>query len=103
MGRSLPVPVIDDPADPLPSYLSADETRSAKALAAKAAVLIVPADRAGEIIWPDQRLGQRRWRGSKRDRPPDDLISDMPAAVSHACTRVSDLHQRPEGLFGWRR
>ena len=33
------------------------------------------------------------------DRPPDDLISDMPAAVSHAFIGASDLHQRAEGLL----
>lgn len=43
-----------DPADVLRRYLSAARTDSARALADKAAVLIVPSDRAGEIIWPDQ-------------------------------------------------
>jgi len=55
IGRSLPVPLAADPAEVLCSYLSAAHTASAKALAAKAAVLIVPSDRAGEIIWPAQR------------------------------------------------
>jgi len=55
MGRSLPVPLADDPADVLRHYLSAAQTASARALAAKAAVLIVPSDRAGEIIWPVRR------------------------------------------------
>jgi len=55
MGRSLPVSLAADPASILRSYLSAAQTASAKALAAKAAVLIVPSDRAGEIIWPHRR------------------------------------------------
>jgi len=55
MGRSLPVPLTVDPADVLRSYLSAAQTASAKALAAKAAVLIIPSDRAGEIVWPERR------------------------------------------------
>lgn len=55
MGRSLPVPLAADPAAALRSYLSAARTASARALAARAAVFIVPSDRAGEIIWPDQR------------------------------------------------
>jgi hypothetical protein len=44
-----------DPADVLHSYLSTARTESARALAAKAAVLIVPSDRAGKIIWPNRR------------------------------------------------
>ncbi len=54
-GRSLPVPLAANPAAALRSYLSAARTASARAPAAKAAVFIVPSDRAGEIIWPDQR------------------------------------------------
>jgi len=44
-----------DLASVVRSYLSAAQTTSARALAAKAAVLIIPSDRAGEIIWPDRR------------------------------------------------
>ncbi len=54
IGRSLPVPLAADPAGVLRNYLSAAKTASARALAAKAAVLIVPASRTGEIIWPDR-------------------------------------------------
>lgn len=49
------VPLTADPADVLRSYMSAARTESARALAAKAAVLIVPSDRAGKIIWPNRR------------------------------------------------
>jgi len=57
LGRSLPVRPGTDPADALRRYLSARRTASAKALAAKAVVLIVPEDRAGEIVWPaDSRV-----------------------------------------------
>jgi hypothetical protein len=45
-----------------------------------------------------ERVASRRvppWRGSKRDRPPDDLLSDMPAAVQ-SCL-VPD--ERAEGLL----
>lgn len=52
LGRSLPVPPGADPAGALQRYLAARQTVSAKALAAKAAVLIDPEDRAGEIVWP---------------------------------------------------
>ena len=55
IGRSLPVPLAADPASALKGYLSAAQTASSRALAAKAAVLIVPSDRAGEIIWPERR------------------------------------------------
>jgi hypothetical protein len=55
MGRSLPADLTADPAEVLRNYLSAGRTSSARALAAKAVVLIAPSDRAGEIIWPDRR------------------------------------------------
>jgi hypothetical protein len=55
MGRSLTVPLTADPAEVLTSYLSAARTASAKALAAKAAVLMTRYHRAGEIVWPDLR------------------------------------------------
>lgn len=57
LGRSLPVPVGTDPADAVRRYLAARRTASAKALAAKAVILIVPENRAGEIVWPaDSRV-----------------------------------------------
>ena len=52
LGRSLPVRPGADPADVLRRYLAARRTASAKALAAKAVVLIDPENRAGEIVWP---------------------------------------------------
>ena len=50
-GRSLPAPVGADPAVVLREYLSAARTPSARALAAKAVILIDPERRAGEIVW----------------------------------------------------
>jgi hypothetical protein len=52
LGRSLPVAPGTDPARAIRDYLAAGRTTSARALAAKAAVLIDPAHRAGEIVWP---------------------------------------------------
>jgi hypothetical protein len=52
LGRSLSVPLDVDPAHTLRHYLAARRTNSAKALAAKAAVLIDPPDRVGEVVWP---------------------------------------------------
>lgn len=52
LGRSLPVPLEAEPGPVLRGYLSAARTVSARSLAAKAVVLIVPSNRAGEIIWP---------------------------------------------------
>jgi hypothetical protein len=52
IGRSLPVPLGIDPASALRRYLSAGATESARALAAKAVVLIGPSERAGEVVWP---------------------------------------------------
>jgi hypothetical protein len=52
LGRSLPVSLGADPAQALQRYLAAGRTDSAKALAAKAVVLIDPPDRAGEVVWP---------------------------------------------------
>jgi len=52
LGRSLLAEPGADPADVLRRYLAARRTDSAKALAAKAVVLIDPENRAGEIVWP---------------------------------------------------
>jgi hypothetical protein len=52
IGRSLAVPLDVDPAAMLRSYLSLRATESARALASKAVVLIRPANRIGEIVWP---------------------------------------------------
>lgn len=52
LGRSLPAEPGADPAEVLRRYLAARRTDSAKALAAKAVVLIHPENRAGEIVWP---------------------------------------------------
>jgi hypothetical protein len=52
LGRSLPAPFDTDPSDALRRYLSSRRTGTAKALAAKAVVLITPRNRAGEIVWP---------------------------------------------------
>jgi len=52
LGRSLPVAPGTDPADAIRRYLAARRTKSAKALATKAVVLIDPQNRAGEIVWP---------------------------------------------------
>jgi hypothetical protein len=52
LGRSLPAEPGADLADVLRRYLAARRTDSAKALAAKAVVLIHPENRAAEIVWP---------------------------------------------------
>jgi hypothetical protein len=52
LGPSLPAKPAADPADVLRRYLAARRTDSAKALSAKAVVLIHPENRAGEIVWP---------------------------------------------------
>jgi hypothetical protein len=58
IGRSLPAPRRADPAVVLRGYLSAARTASAKALAAKAVILIDPRHRIGEMVWPGA-LGYR--------------------------------------------
>jgi hypothetical protein len=52
LGRSLEVPLGANPAAVLRDYLSAARTTSAKALAAKAVVLIYPEQLAGTAAWP---------------------------------------------------
>jgi hypothetical protein len=52
LGRSLDAPLGADPAAVLRGYLSTPRTASAKALAAKAAILIAPERSVGERIWP---------------------------------------------------
>jgi hypothetical protein len=51
LGRSLPAPPGADPAAVLRDYLSAARTTSAKALAAKAVILISPDRYLGECVW----------------------------------------------------
>ena len=55
--RSLPGRPGADPAVVLRSYLAGRRAGSAKALAAKAVVLIDPENRAGEIVWPAVNRG----------------------------------------------
>jgi hypothetical protein len=52
LGHSLPAAPGTDPADAIRRYLAARRTDSARALAAKAVILIDPHSRAGEIVWP---------------------------------------------------
>ena len=52
LGRSLPAPPGADPAAVLRDYLSAARTESARALAAKAVILIAPEHAIGERVWP---------------------------------------------------
>ena len=52
LGRSLPVQLSANPTEVLRRYLADRRTDSAKALAAKAVVLIDPENRVGEIVWP---------------------------------------------------
>src|SRR6201987_3824409 len=52
LGRSLPAQPGADLANVLRRFLAARGPDSAKALAAKAVVLIDPQNRAGEIVWP---------------------------------------------------
>jgi hypothetical protein len=54
LGRSLPAAPGADSAQSIHDYLAAGRTTSARALAAKAAVLIDPMDRVGEIVWPTE-------------------------------------------------
>jgi hypothetical protein len=52
LERSLPAAPGTDPAQAIHDYLAAGRTSSARALAAKAVVLVDPMDRVGEIVWP---------------------------------------------------
>jgi hypothetical protein len=52
LGRSLDAPPGAEPAAVVRGWLSAAGTESARRLAAKAVVLITPAHRTGEVIWP---------------------------------------------------
>jgi hypothetical protein len=53
LGRSLPVPLDADPAGAVRDYLSDARTTSARALAAKAVVIIDPRDCVGTVVWPE--------------------------------------------------
>lgn len=52
LGRSLPAAPADDSVTVLRAYLASPRTTTAKALAAKAVVLLDPPGLLGEIIWP---------------------------------------------------
>jgi hypothetical protein len=52
LGRSLPAAPGADPVHAIHDYLAAGRTPSARALAAKAVVLIDPMGLVGEIVWP---------------------------------------------------
>ncbi|WP_146104268.1 hypothetical protein [Nonomuraea solani] len=52
LGRSIDLPLTVDAAIAVRTYLTSSTTKSAKLLAAKAGVLLHPADRLGEIVWP---------------------------------------------------
>jgi len=58
LGRSLPVKTTESPADALRAYLSIAKTASARALAAKAMVLVHPAAQLGRVVWPVQKRGR---------------------------------------------
>lgn len=50
--RALPVEVDADPAEALQAYLKGRRTNSARHLSVKGVVLIEPAARRGEVVWP---------------------------------------------------
>jgi hypothetical protein len=52
MARRLPGDPGTDPAEALRDYLTRQPTRSAHLLAQKAVVLIDPASRRSEVVWP---------------------------------------------------
>ncbi|MBB4636889.1 hypothetical protein [Longimicrobium terrae] len=52
LGRSLDVSVGTDVGLAIRRWLQAGRTKSAQLLAAKAVVLLSPADRLGEVVWP---------------------------------------------------
>jgi hypothetical protein len=63
LGRSLSITTGESPTDAIRSYLKAGKTASARALAAKAVVLIHPTAQLGRIIWPVKRSGGTWARG----------------------------------------
>lgn len=52
LGRTLKIAAKADPIDTMRSYLERGRTTSARHLAKKAAVVLEPASRRGEVIWP---------------------------------------------------
>jgi hypothetical protein len=54
LGRSLPVPANISPTAALQAYLSAGRNGSARALAAKAVIMIHPEKELGRVVWPAQ-------------------------------------------------
>src|SRR5262245_66682144 len=68
IGRSIVAEESEDPATAVRRYLAAGQTKSARRLAQKAVVLLEPAHRRGEVVWPlkktrseERRVG-KGWR-----------------------------------------
>jgi hypothetical protein len=59
IGRSLSEPVCADPARAMVKYLRAGRTASARALAAKAVVLLDPEPFRGAVVWPPEASASR--------------------------------------------
>jgi hypothetical protein len=88
LGRSLPVALGTDPADAIRRYLAAQRTTSAKALAAKAVVLIEPQNRAGEVVWPRSSVSSAHC--GRVD------CEDLPVRVNDYGRRASKRSLRPD-------
>lgn len=52
IGRSIIADECEDPVTAVQRYLAAGSTQSARRLAEKAVVLLDPAQRCGEVVWP---------------------------------------------------
>jgi hypothetical protein len=77
VGRSISSVRLDDPEQAVRRYLRSGATRSARALREQPVVLLEPATRRGEIIWPEDDERPRRTcassqkgRGGRWRRPP---------------------------------
>lgn len=54
LGRSLDIPAGTDVGEAIREWLQSGKTKSARLLAQKAVIMLSPADRLGEVVWPVQ-------------------------------------------------
>ena len=101
LGRSLAVPPGADPATVLYHYLAAARTASAKALAAKAVVLIHPEQLAGKVAWQPSPSRGHDVRG---DESRSRVVQRLPwgrGFTSTACCEPAHGDGHARLLTGW--
>lgn len=106
LGRSIKVRAGEDRTSALRRYLTEGRTESAKQLAKKAVILLEPAERRGEIVWP---AGEGNYHRARWDMPKSNVRRKTPftpirffakrrdAEVSTTERQIEKMLQLPAG------